>query len=292
MNLKRLRKVEEERCRDTDRQVLQIDAADILEFAETKFRHHKGKFRWNGRQIRNGVQVAASLAHFDARKNNTRPRLTVEHFRMIHTVTEDFDLFMQEAVGKTEGEGAFDRGERVNDDWTAEQARREQLLSSYDGLDRPHSPGGFRSSGAGAGLAMGTRPAFSRGASSPYHKHQAEFGAGRPPSPSPSSHQHGWGDRERPPSISLNDGRPVMPWFREPASPRRGSNDVDPHQTVNRQDSGYQTGFRSYGGTAAEEDDYFRGRKHGRDTSDPESLIWRKRRRGSEHDDDDASPPS
>lgn len=39
---------------------------------------------------------------------------------MIHIVTEDFDNFMQEAVGKSDGELAFERGDRA-DHWSPEQ---------------------------------------------------------------------------------------------------------------------------------------------------------------------------
>jgi hypothetical protein len=107
MNIDRLRKVETERCKNTDLQPLQINEQEILRPADEKFDKYSSKYRWNGRQIRNAIQIASSLAHFDARKDNTQPRLTTEHFKMIHIVTEDFDQFMQEAVCKTDGELAL-----------------------------------------------------------------------------------------------------------------------------------------------------------------------------------------
>lgn len=112
MNIDRLEKIEQERCAKTGGQPLKIMRKRILRFAEETFKEKKME-RWNGRQIRNAFQIASSLAHYDARKEGTsQPRLTVEHFKMIQTVTDDFDEYMHETIGKTDGEQAFERGDR------------------------------------------------------------------------------------------------------------------------------------------------------------------------------------
>jgi hypothetical protein len=148
MNIDRLRKVEQERCMDTDSQPLQISEQEILRLAEEKFYEYKGKFRWNGRQIRNAIQIASSLAHFDARKDDIQPRLTTEHFQMIHVVTEDLYHFMQETVSKTDGEMAFERGE-LADHWSSEHSSAGEVHSYNPGA---LSPGRGRLSGGMIGL--------------------------------------------------------------------------------------------------------------------------------------------
>ncbi|KAH8878821.1 P-loop containing nucleoside triphosphate hydrolase protein, partial [Thozetella sp. PMI_491] len=104
LNIDRLRIVERERCRETTEGKHNHHDAEILRFAEERYSQNNGRAGWNGRQIRNAFQIASSLAHFDARRDNTRPRLTIDHFKMIQLVTEDFDRFMQETVGKTDAE--------------------------------------------------------------------------------------------------------------------------------------------------------------------------------------------
>jgi hypothetical protein len=132
MNIDRLRLIEKERAEDPRHQGLQINEQEILRFASDRFSQPRQKFRWNGRQIRNAFQIASSLAHFDARKDNIQPRLTGEHFRMIQLVTEDFDKFMQETKGKTDGELAFDRGDRA-DYWSPNNDRPDGF-ANHDGL--------------------------------------------------------------------------------------------------------------------------------------------------------------
>ncbi|KAK3325069.1 aaa family ATPase [Apodospora peruviana] len=141
MNIERLEKIEQERCVATNGKAepLKIMKKAILRFAEEKFASQKGT-RWNGRQIRNAFQVASSLAHYDSRKHDKSPRLTVSHFDMIHSVTEDFDMFMHETIGKTDAEQAFERGDRA-DHW---EATSHQEVDYYGG-----GGGGGRESDSG-----------------------------------------------------------------------------------------------------------------------------------------------
>ncbi|KAK0124165.1 hypothetical protein ONS95_009147 [Cadophora gregata] len=122
MNIDRLRAVEIERCKNTDLQPLQINKREILRLAEERFKNSDASVRWNGRQIRNAIQVASSLANSDAKEDNMPPRLTADNFKLIYDVTEDFDNYSRELVGKSDGELAYDRGDRA-DHWSPELQR-------------------------------------------------------------------------------------------------------------------------------------------------------------------------
>ena len=143
MNIDRLQAVERDRCKDTDLQPLQVNRREILRLAEERFKNRDGSVRWNGRQIRNAIQVASSRANFDAKEDNILPRLTADHFKLIYEVTEDFDNYSQAAVGKSHGGLAYDRGDRA-DDWTPE---RQQ---------------------SGESQSYGRGPIFSRGGGQPF----------------------------------------------------------------------------------------------------------------------------
>ncbi|KAK3366105.1 aaa family ATPase [Lasiosphaeria ovina] len=137
MNMTRLEKIEKERCRKNPAaRPLQITRKSILRFAEEVFRKQKRQdpnsavVLWNGRQIRNAFQVASSLAHYEARRDETLPKLTVAHFRTIHAVTEDFDQFMHDTMGKNDSMLAFERGER-DDDFVARKRRYEEEDDHY-----------------------------------------------------------------------------------------------------------------------------------------------------------------
>ncbi|KAK0727449.1 hypothetical protein B0T26DRAFT_747775 [Lasiosphaeria miniovina] len=137
MNMTRLQKIEKERCRKNPAaRPLQITRKSILRFAEEVFRKQKRQnpssavVLWNGRQIRNAFQVASSLAHYEARRDETPPKLTVAHFRTIHAVTEDFDQFIHNTKGKNDSMLAFERGER-DDDFVARKRRYEEEDDHY-----------------------------------------------------------------------------------------------------------------------------------------------------------------
>ncbi|KAH8900348.1 hypothetical protein GQ53DRAFT_815237 [Thozetella sp. PMI_491] len=151
MNIERLRMIEEQRCADTDEQPLQIYEKEILDFGIKQFYGDNGKSRWNGRQIRNAFQIASSLAYFDARKKHLqlrerdpeapvpRPKLDVEHFDMIHYITDDFDRYMQETVGNTDAALAFERDDRA-DHWATGRLSAENLAHHGYG-SHPHAAG-------------------------------------------------------------------------------------------------------------------------------------------------------
>ncbi|KAK1832538.1 hypothetical protein QBC39DRAFT_280810 [Podospora conica] len=117
MNIDRLLKIEAERhLRDPEIKPLRIAKEKIRQFSERLFETLRMEKRalWSGRQIRNAFQVASALAHFDARRNRKDARLTVKHFRTIQVVTNDFDQFMHETIGKPDIEQSYERGERAD----------------------------------------------------------------------------------------------------------------------------------------------------------------------------------
>jgi hypothetical protein len=275
MNIDRMRKVENERCQGTDLQALQINEHEILRLAEEKFYEYKGKPRWNGRQIRNAIQIASSLAHFDARKDKIQPRLTIEHFKMIHIVTEDFDNFMQETVGKPDGELAFERGDRA-DHWSPEQLRAGEI-QSYD-PDASLSSGGRRIGGlASPGQrhpsVSGRRPSgiFDRSRNDPPNIRGLHFQA-----PESSNQRPSLG---RPPSISFHNEPDLDFGHRERNAGKGHSNE----QWSSDGTTEYFNGRERPGGI-------FGGRKHGHEESGPESQTWFKRRKGSDYEDEEISP--
>jgi hypothetical protein len=68
MNLDRLDVIEQYRAEATSQKKLIIRKDKICKFAREHWERHTandGEGRWNGRQIRNAVQIAASLALYD-----------------------------------------------------------------------------------------------------------------------------------------------------------------------------------------------------------------------------------
>jgi len=271
MNIDRMRKVENERCQGTDLQPLQINEHEILRLAEEKFYEYRGKSRWNGRQIRNAIQIASSLAHFDARKDKIQPRLTIEHFKMIHIVTEDFDHFMQETVGKSDGELAFERGDRA-DHWSPEQLRAGEIQSYDPGTSLSSGGGrfgGVASPGQRHPSATGRRPSgiFDRNQNDSPHIRGLHL-----PAPDSSNQRPSLG---RPSSISFNNEPDLDPGHRE----RNLSNGH-----LNEQWSGDGTANDING--RGRPGSIFGSRKHGQEGSGPDSQTWFKRRKGSDFEDE------
>ena len=274
LNIDRLRKVEKERCGNRAHELLQINEQEIMRFAKEKFNQDRSKFRWNGRQIRNAFQIASSLAHFDARKDIIQPRLTVGHFKTIHMVTEDFDMFMQEVKGKTDGELAFDRGDRA-DHWDPEEGKAEGMHS----YGTPFLFQGGTRFASGSGL--GPLNTYSQ-------RHQAN--PFRNPGENASNNFHGLHppstrffqqrpDMGRTPSITFSYGAQV-PLRDSERNPRRGSKEHNSEAACNGEDSEHvspdsATAHEWSGGNSE-------SWKRGREWSDPEIQSWPKRRKESD----------
>ncbi|KAH7310199.1 aaa family ATPase [Rhexocercosporidium sp. MPI-PUGE-AT-0058] len=282
MNIQRLRQVEEERCKDTDLQPLEINRDEILWLAAEKFHERNGKSPWNGRQIRNAIQIASSLAHFDARRNKTQPKLTTEHFQMIHDVTKDFNDFMLETVGKTDSELAFERGDR-SDHWIREDPRATPV-QHY--APAPLFTPGASQFGGGNGIGRrnpsitGRRPSssFDRSPDEPpnysrvripssNHTSRRQLSLARPPSVpfNPGSElEFGHGDRDPRRGYSSNNGYVVS----------QGNEDISPHDTYELDDP-----RRNYA-----------DRKHGLESPEYEHRTSLKKRRDGGFEDFENKP--
>ncbi|KAK3955237.1 hypothetical protein QBC32DRAFT_205952 [Pseudoneurospora amorphoporcata] len=118
-NIAKLKAIERQRQLVVDTPTLRIDEDSILRFAE---RHCDNGLpdggRWNGRQIKNAFQIAASMAHYTARvtdselqlqsrkdgsdeskSNATVPVLDDTHFMKVAKATHDFDQYITQARG-------------------------------------------------------------------------------------------------------------------------------------------------------------------------------------------------
>jgi hypothetical protein len=145
MNLKRLKRMEEQRRQATGEPPLTIYEKEILAFAIAHYeRHSYGRGRWNGRQIRNAFQIASSLARHDMHSaygnilesdSNTPPinrELRANHFEIVAKATLDFDRYMNETVGKTDAELAFEHGDRADHISRGFQGRKRDEHVSYE----------------------------------------------------------------------------------------------------------------------------------------------------------------
>ncbi|EJT77111.1 hypothetical protein GGTG_07023 [Gaeumannomyces tritici R3-111a-1] len=183
MNIKRLKKIEGIRALDRNQRsgagagavdgsgggggggpVAEMDVREkeIMRFAGEHYDHNPPAVRWNGRQIRNAFQIAASLAHNKRRERDNMDEKrrdaggggggTVKddddgtfigrtHFRRVQKITAEFDTMRAEILKKTDAEGARDREERV-DPRSPSRPRRH---------DQDHKRGGGGGGGGGGG---------------------------------------------------------------------------------------------------------------------------------------------
>lgn len=76
--------------------------------------HNRGP--WNGRQIRNAVQIAACLAFFEHKDGpkNLPAVLTAEHFRTVHATMTEFDSYMTKAQRADNSKMAHMAGDRFD----------------------------------------------------------------------------------------------------------------------------------------------------------------------------------
>jgi len=97
MNLERLAK---------SKRALKVEAEEIYEYARKHYKelYKNGKTTWNGRQIKNAFQTAIALAEFDANKNQGKPLLALEHFKVVAQVSEDFDDYLCRVHGGNEAD--------------------------------------------------------------------------------------------------------------------------------------------------------------------------------------------
>lgn len=221
MNIGRLKEIEEEKSNSTGEEPLEVFEEDILRFAAEQFRHHsQGKGRWNGRQIRNAFQVAASLARFEMRTQYAddhkrtqnpgpppRPKLGVDHFEAMARLTEEFDDYIIETLGKTHEDLAWEnlnRADHIRGQPTRQYSGDEFFSNgAYLGPQSPRQgapgpPGDFAFRHGSLGRAGGYA---SDGI------HQTPFGEFNPGGPAPRS-----------PVPSRSPGPPPLTWREREAS--------------------------------------------------------------------------
>lgn len=85
LNLDRIREEEDEQATELGCARLAILEDDILQFATEHYNSAPdGRSRWSGRQIRNAVQMAADLAHYEAvNEPRSKLELRADHFREV-----------------------------------------------------------------------------------------------------------------------------------------------------------------------------------------------------------------
>ncbi|KAI3397116.1 hypothetical protein diail_11177 [Diaporthe ilicicola] len=118
MNIDRLAQIEKETARITGQQEMTIEENGIMDFAERHYHNFEGMedSRWNGRQIRNAFQIAASLARYQHHKQPHRGLYVgAEHFGKVEDATLEYDKFRNSTANKTESEIAYAKGDRGPD---------------------------------------------------------------------------------------------------------------------------------------------------------------------------------
>lgn len=137
LNIKKLKQIEEDRMKlqdatSTEFPQLIIDEGKIMDFARDHWKQlGKARAGWNGRQIRNAFQTAASMARYDMktmeqeggspgqdRKSGTdKPRvvervLDDRQFRLVEEAINRFDAYFESAFGENDEEFALLEGTR------------------------------------------------------------------------------------------------------------------------------------------------------------------------------------
>ena len=98
---------------------LQVMDSQIIEYIQSEYdkfyQAHRGG-PWNGKQIRNAVQIAACLAFFEHKDGakNLPAVLTAEHFRTVHATMTEFDMYMTKAQRADNSKMAHMAGDRFD----------------------------------------------------------------------------------------------------------------------------------------------------------------------------------
>ncbi|KAJ2991740.1 hypothetical protein NUW58_g2409 [Xylaria curta] len=121
MNLDRLELIEKQRVGSTNQNQLFIRKDQICKFAVEHWDRHTendGEGRWNGRQIRNAVQIAASLALYERKTDRDEgakdfpPVLDERHFEIVEQTMTLFEGYMSKTRGGSATFIAKQRSER------------------------------------------------------------------------------------------------------------------------------------------------------------------------------------
>ncbi|KXX79003.1 Fidgetin-like protein 1 [Madurella mycetomatis] len=175
---------------------IQIQDKEIEEFVTSEFnrcyeKHNRGP--WNGRQIRNAVQIASCLAFYEVQSKpqskNVRAVLTATHFKTVAETTAEFDRYLREARRGDEAKLAHMHGDRFDgfDDQDHDDHDSHAPVE-FEPMFPTRSP---RGRGAGApGPQGGRRSAGPQSASRQFHSPKVR-------SPNARSNQYSTPRRQR-----------------------------------------------------------------------------------------------
>ncbi|KAK4213981.1 hypothetical protein QBC37DRAFT_422209 [Rhypophila decipiens] len=127
--------------------------SDILNFAREHYNTNSVQIgRWNGRQIRNAVRVAAAIAHYEYRETppDIQPQLRADHFRKVAELTKEYDDIRQKTLGITDGGLAISTRERFDietDRSRADKSVKSTSKSIRTGASRNSSSSALRGAG-------------------------------------------------------------------------------------------------------------------------------------------------
>ncbi|KAE8351570.1 hypothetical protein BDV28DRAFT_158618 [Aspergillus coremiiformis] len=122
---------------------IQVMDGEIIEFIKAEYHeHHKTHQRgpWNGREIRNAVQIATSIAFHDhsleqnPNSKNLPAVLTSKHFKIVHETMIEFDHYMTKTQRADESKMAQMEGVRY-DGYGQDSGYLE--LTEYEGFAGP-----------------------------------------------------------------------------------------------------------------------------------------------------------
>ncbi|KAK3363462.1 hypothetical protein B0T25DRAFT_562476 [Lasiosphaeria hispida] len=174
-NIKRLKIIEEQKDEHLEHTILKesrlvINDDAIMEFAQSHWDNTAHHSRWNGRQIRNAFQIAASLARYDVEADHSKneilkgkvgPVLDEKQFKLVSNSIKRFDRYFTQTRGENDEQAALLDG--IRDDRIRERdllpaelahklptrrekgtSRRQKATTQYKD-DRDH--GGWSSKG-------------------------------------------------------------------------------------------------------------------------------------------------
>lgn len=98
---------------------IQVMDREIIDFIKDEYTKHYQTHRrgpWNGRQIRNAVQIASCIAFHDQKggRKNLPAVLTREHFKTVHETMTEFDGYMAKAQRVDQAKMAHMEGVRYD----------------------------------------------------------------------------------------------------------------------------------------------------------------------------------
>ncbi|KAK1701395.1 hypothetical protein BDP55DRAFT_762975 [Colletotrichum godetiae] len=235
-NLNRLPRINKAEGKTAQGGYLKIFDKPIIEYVSKEYedysaRTKKSRGPWNGRQIRNVVQVAAGLALYekqtgsgDNSDEDDPPYLTAEHFRAVADMTYEFEDYLSLA-GKGDAQVQAARRRDRADQFHGSQDHDNSVFQSFSDLERRRStPGGRHGSYRGddtpsrsGGHASGVRASVGRArGSTPRSPGVTGQDFGTNPRPSPRNYARG-PERSRPSEVPhRSQERDEDSYFNEP----------------------------------------------------------------------------